>query len=57
MKTLELRTRAEWREWLAASHQKEYLAWIGTAKRTETREKRIAESISLLVVGKKLGLR
>ena len=42
---------------LAASHQKEYLAWIGTAKRTGTKEKRIAESIQLLTNGKKLGLR
>ena len=42
---------------LAASHQKQYLAWIITAKRPETRQKRIAESIQLLKDGKKLGLR
>ncbi|MFC2028676.1 YdeI family protein [Chloroflexota bacterium] len=42
---------------LAPSHQKEYLAWIITAKRQATKEKRIAESIHLLSEGKKLGLR
>ena len=42
---------------LAASHQKQYLAWIITAKRPETKQKRIAESIQLLSQGKKLGLR
>ena len=42
---------------LAVSHQKQYLAWIITAKRPETRQKRIAESIQLLTDGKQLGLR
>ncbi len=42
---------------LAPSHQKQYLAWIITAKRPETRAKRIAESIQMLAEGKKLGLR
>ena len=42
---------------LAASYQKQYLAWIITAKRPEIRQKRIAESIQLLKDGKKLGLR
>lgn len=42
---------------LAPSHQKQYLAWIITAKRPETRKKRIAESIQLLSEGRKLGLR
>ena len=42
---------------LAPSHQKQYLGWIVTAKRAETRERRIAESIQLLREGKKLGLR
>jgi uncharacterized protein YdeI (YjbR/CyaY-like superfamily) len=31
--------------------------WIHTAKRPETREKRIRESIELLAAGKKLGLK
>ena len=42
---------------LAPSYQKQYLAWIGTAKQSETRQKRIQESIQLLREGKKLGLR
>jgi uncharacterized protein YdeI (YjbR/CyaY-like superfamily) len=42
---------------LTVTYQKQYLAWIITAKRPETRQKRIAESIKLLSEGKKLGLR
>jgi uncharacterized protein YdeI (YjbR/CyaY-like superfamily) len=42
---------------LAPTYQKQYLAWIGTAKRSETKEKRIKESIRLLEKGEKLGLR
>ena len=42
---------------LAPTHQKQYLGWIEVAKRPETREKRIKESIRLLAEGKKLGLK
>ena len=42
---------------LARSHRREYVGWIHTAKRPETREKRIRESIVLLSAGKKLGLK
>ena len=42
---------------LSPSHQKQYLGWIEVAKRPETREKRIQESIRLLAAGKKLGLK
>ena len=42
---------------LTWSHQKEYLVWIVSAKRQETRDKRIAEAIRLLMEGRKLGLR
>jgi uncharacterized protein YdeI (YjbR/CyaY-like superfamily) len=42
---------------LAPSYQKQYLAWISTAKRSETRQKRITESINLLNKGNKLGLK
>ena len=42
---------------LSPSHQKQYLGWIEVAKRPETREKRIRESIRLLAEGKKLGLK
>jgi len=42
---------------LSPNHQKQYLGWIEVAKRPETREKRIQESIRLLAEGKKLGLK
>ena len=42
---------------LAPTHQKQYITWIGVAKRPETRERRIKESIILLEQGKKLGLK
>ena len=42
---------------LAPTHRRYFVAWIHTAKRPETREKRIRESISLLAAGKKLGLK
>jgi uncharacterized protein YdeI (YjbR/CyaY-like superfamily) len=42
---------------LAPVYQKQYLGWIEVAKRPETREKRIKESIRLLAAGKKLGLK
>ncbi len=44
-------------ESLPWSHKKEYLLWIVTAKRDETRARRIEESIRLLEQGQKLGLR
>src|SRR5881396_1431135 len=40
----------------APSHRRNFVAWIHTAVRPETREKRIAEAINLLAAGKKLGL-
>jgi len=42
---------------LAPTYQKQYLGWIEVAKRPETKEKRINESIRLLAEGKKLGLK
>jgi len=42
---------------LSPSHQKQYLGWIVTAKRPETRQKRINEAVKLLVQGKRLGLK
>ena len=44
-------------EKLATTYQKQYLGWIEIAKRPETRQKRIEESIRLLSEGKKLGLK
>jgi len=42
---------------LAPSQRRNFVVWIHTAKRTQTREKRIRESIQLLAAGKKLGLK
>ena len=44
-------------EKLVPTYQKQYLGWIEVAKRPETREKRIKESIRLLAEGKILGLK
>ena len=44
-------------EQLAPTYQKQYIGWIVVAKRQETKEKRIKESIELLEKGKKLGLK
>jgi uncharacterized protein YdeI (YjbR/CyaY-like superfamily) len=42
---------------LAPTYQKQFIIWIVMAKRPETRQRRIEESIRLLVKGEKLGLR
>ena len=42
---------------LAPSDRRYFVGWIHTAKRPETREKRIRESIRLLSARKKLGLK
>jgi len=42
---------------LAPSYQQQYIAWIGTAKRPETRQRRLVEAIALLERGEKLGMR
>jgi uncharacterized protein YdeI (YjbR/CyaY-like superfamily) len=42
---------------LAPTYRRDFVVWIHTAKRPETRAKRIRESISLLAAGKKLGLK
>jgi len=41
---------------LAPTYRRHFVVWIHTAKRPETRDKRIRESIRLLGAGKKLGL-
>jgi uncharacterized protein YdeI (YjbR/CyaY-like superfamily) len=48
-----------WRHFqaLAPTHRRDFVVWIHTAKRPETRERRIRESIELLSEGKKLGLK
>ncbi len=42
---------------LAPSYKKQFLSWIQFAKRRETRENRIRESIALLEQGEKLGMK
>lgn len=42
---------------LAPGERRNFVAWIHTAKRPETRERRIRESVRLLAAGKKLGLK
>lgn len=42
---------------LAPTYQRDFVVWIHTAKRPETRARRIRESIVLLSAGKKLGLK
>ena len=39
------------------SHQRRYALWIMSAKREETREKRLAEAMRMLVGNQKLGLK
>jgi uncharacterized protein YdeI (YjbR/CyaY-like superfamily) len=42
---------------LAKTYRKQYIGWIATAKRPETRVRRTSEAIKLLSEGKKLGLK
>jgi uncharacterized protein YdeI (YjbR/CyaY-like superfamily) len=42
---------------LAPTYRRDFVVWIDTAKRPETRARRIRESIALMAAGKKLGLK
>lgn len=42
---------------LAPSYRRAYIGWITSAKRPETRQRRIREAVRLLAAGKKLGLK
>ena len=42
---------------LAPSYRKQYIGWLISAKKQETREKRLAEAIKLLTENKKLGMK
>ena len=42
---------------LAPTYRRDFVVWIHIAKRPETRERRIRESIALLAGGKRLGLK
>jgi uncharacterized protein YdeI (YjbR/CyaY-like superfamily) len=55
-----LRSRpAAWKyfENLAPSYRRMYIGWIDSAKRQDTRARRLEEAINLLAEGKKLGLK
>ena len=54
--------RAEPKAWrffeqLAPTYRRHFVAWIHTAKRPATREKRIREATAMLAAGRKLGLK
>jgi uncharacterized protein YdeI (YjbR/CyaY-like superfamily) len=42
---------------LAPSYRRAYIGWIESAKREETKEKRLREALGLLATGKRLGLK
>jgi uncharacterized protein YdeI (YjbR/CyaY-like superfamily) len=44
-------------EKLAPTYRRQYIGWINIAKKPETKKRRIAESITLLQKGRKLGLK
>jgi uncharacterized protein YdeI (YjbR/CyaY-like superfamily) len=44
-------------ERLAPSHRRAYIGWIDSAKREETKARRLREAVSLLAAGRKLGLK
>lgn len=48
-----------WRSFrgLAPTYRRQFVGWIHTARRPETRAKRLRESVALLAAGKKLGLK
>ena len=42
---------------LAPSHRKQYILWINSAKKEETKQKRLSEAIKLLKQNRKLGMK
>jgi uncharacterized protein YdeI (YjbR/CyaY-like superfamily) len=44
-------------EALPPSHRRQYLAWIDSAKREETRRRRLEQAVQMLSAGKRLGLK
>ncbi|MCH8171946.1 MAG: YdeI/OmpD-associated family protein [Proteobacteria bacterium] len=58
---------AEWRGWLAENHasesevwrvfmKKQYIGWIASAKRVETRARRLSKALKMLKSKQKLGM-
>ena len=54
---LENRAAREYFEKLAQSYRRQYVGWIASAKRDETRKKRLREAIELLAQERKLGMK
>lgn len=50
-------TAAAFFESLAPSYQRQFIGWINVAKRPETKQKRLEETVRLLARGEKLGMR
>ena len=50
-------TARDFFESLSVAQQKQFIVWINVAKKAETRERRLAESIRLLEHGQKLGMK
>jgi uncharacterized protein YdeI (YjbR/CyaY-like superfamily) len=44
-------------EALAPSHKRSYIAWIDSAKRRETKQRRLSRAVRMLAAGKALGLK
>ena len=51
--------KGAWRNYnrLAPSYQRLYIAWIASAKKEQTRRRRLAEAVELLAENRKLGLK
>jgi len=47
----------EFFEQLAPSYKRNFVQWIGSAKREETRQRRLAEALALLLKQEKLGMK
>jgi len=57
-KTLQ-KNNSAWKNFNALSpgYRKQYIAWLSSAKKPQTRERRLKEAIELLVENKKLGMK
>ena len=44
-------------EQLAPTYRKQFIGWVAAAKREETRDRRVAESVAFLKQGKRLGMK
>lgn len=42
---------------LPPSHRRQYIDWIASAKREDTRARRIAQALKMLVADRQLGMR